>query len=273
MIILVGAHSFIGRAISTIAPQWQVLSHRDVLADPSCLDRAAVVVNASYNKGLVHDGYREDRDFDLTVARRLAERQDARMVMLSSRAAYGPAQPGRAFFEEDPCAPAAPYGVAKLKAEQAAGAVLGDRLTVLRLANIFGDELEDGRRSFLSIAQGALKASNRMVFDMSPCVERDFLPVEKCAEDIVRIASGPKPGVFNIGSGFGTPVGRIAQWLSEGFGGGELLVTDLRDFDNFRLDMSKSREAFDLGPVHPDDIRKACLKAGAALLPSSNRTR
>ncbi|MCW2308628.1 NAD-dependent epimerase/dehydratase family protein [Rhodobium gokarnense] len=273
MILLVGAHSFIGRAISTIAPQWQAVSHRDVLADPACLDGASVVVNAAYNKGLVHDGYHEDRDFDLTVARRLAERPDARMVMLSSRAAYGPARPGRPLCEDDPCAPVAPYGIAKLKAEEAARAVLGDRLTVLRLSNIFGNELEDGRRSFLSLAQGALKADNRMVFDMSPCVERDFLPVEKCAEDIVRIANAPKPGIFNLGSGFGTPVGRIAQWLSEGFGGGELLVTDLRDFDNFWLDMSKSREAFDLEPVRSDDIRKACHKAGAALLPSSDSTR
>ena len=262
-IVLVGRKGLIGRAIAARAPTWRSLSHDDVLADPGVLSGAKVVVNAALDPALKTEGYSKDRDFDGKIASIIAK-SDTRMVMLSSRKAFGPSRHGGAIFEEDACAPTSPYGTAKLAAERAALGILGGRLTILRLSNIFGAEFLPGRGDFFGLALSALRRDGRIVFDMSPAVRRDFLPVELCAEMIVRIAENPRSGVFNLGAGFGTPTGSIAEWLAEGFGGGELLVTDLRPFDAFWLDMTRTRSAFDLPEVTAADIRKACLEAGAA---------
>ncbi|MBB4305394.1 dTDP-4-dehydrorhamnose reductase/UDP-glucose 4-epimerase [Rhodobium orientis] len=262
-IVLVGRNGFIGRAIAAASPGWRSLSHDDVLADPGVLSGADVVVNAALDPAMKTEGYSEDRDFDRTIASIIAK-SDTRMVMLSSRKACGPSLHGGVIFEDDACAPTSPYGAAKLAAERAALDVLGGRLTVLRLSNIFGTEFLPGRGGFFGLALFALRRDGRMVLDMSPAVQRDFLPVGLYAEMIIRIAENPQCGVSNLGAGFGTPTGSIAEWLAEGFGGGELLVTDLHPFDTFWLDMTRTRAAFDLPEVTPGDIREACLAAGAA---------
>ena len=61
---------------------------------------------------------------------------------------------------------------------------------MLRLANIFGYERGPGRRTFLSLTLDRLAREGRIRFDMSPFVERDFLPVEACARLLARIVAG-----------------------------------------------------------------------------------
>src|SRR6185312_16044609 len=98
-------------------------------------------------------------------------------------------------------------------------ALLDDRLVVLRLANVFDAEERYGERPrFFGMALSRLAREGCIAFDISPFVERDFLPAAVFAERLVRIVADPKPGIFNMGAGFPVAVGRIAQWLIAGRG-------------------------------------------------------
>jgi dTDP-4-dehydrorhamnose reductase/UDP-glucose 4-epimerase len=83
------------------------------------------------------------------------------------------------------------YEEHKLAVEEALRARLGARLTILGVANVFGYERGPGRRMFLSLLLDGLADAGRIRFDMSPFVERDFLPVEGCARVLARMVAGP----------------------------------------------------------------------------------
>jgi dTDP-4-dehydrorhamnose reductase/UDP-glucose 4-epimerase len=200
-------------------------------------------------------------DPDLRLAERIAGR-DIDYLMLSSRKVYAPS--ARPLAETDPTGPQDLYGRHKLALEQGLRELLGARLTVLRLANVFGYERGEGRRTFFSLTLDQLARDGRIRFDMSPFVERDFLPVEACARVLARIVAAPPGGVLNVGSGIALPTGRLALWVLEGYGGGELVIASPRAHGAFVLDVSRLASLYG-PPCSFDDLRQACLALGRRL--------
>jgi hypothetical protein len=100
---------------------------------------------------------------------------------------------------------------------------------------------------------------------MSPFVARHFLPAEVLAERLVMVAGTSRPGLFNMGSGFAVPCGRVAEWLIEGHGGGTLLVVNCRDHDGFWLDMTTTAKAWRFSSFGPAELRLHCVGAGRLL--------
>ncbi len=135
--------------------------------------------------------------------------------MLSSRKVYAPST--EPLSETAATGPGDLYGRHKLAVEQALRDLLGERLTVLRLANIFGYEHIPGRRTFLALCLDRLAREGRIHYGMSPFVARDFLPAEAFARVLARIAASPPGGILNVGSGIALPTGRLALWILEGF--------------------------------------------------------
>ncbi|UZM13542.1 sugar nucleotide-binding protein [Pseudomonas kielensis] len=265
-IVVVGDTSLIAQALRQGGQTagWRFIGHREALAGSAWLDGVSQVLNLAYNPAL-RNGYEHALDFELALARRIEPLAQVRYIMASSRLVYGPALNDQALHESQEPQPVATYGIGKLITERAMTQMLGERLTIVRMSNIFGYELEQTRRNFFAIALRSLLGEQRIVLDMSPFVERDFLPVEILANWLARIAENPQPGIFNLGSGIGTPTGRIAQWLLEGFGRGELLVTNLREFDAFRLDMGAARSAYGIPGLTSNALRQHCLALGARL--------
>jgi dTDP-4-dehydrorhamnose reductase/UDP-glucose 4-epimerase len=171
------------------------------------------------------------------------------------------------------------YGAAKLASEARLRSRLGDRLTILRLSNIFDpSEADRDRRSFFGLAMRRLRHQGEIFFDMSPFVQRDFLPALVLAERLITIARDPAPGIFNLGAGFPVATGRIAQWLIEGYGSGRLVVGDFREFDSFYLDVEKATNTWGFDRFSEQSLRDHCLSAGAtiagvALLASDSQPR
>jgi dTDP-4-dehydrorhamnose reductase/UDP-glucose 4-epimerase len=201
------------------------------------------------------------KDPDLRLAARLAGR-DIDYVMLSSRKVYAPGD--RPLAEDDPTGPQDRYGRHKLAVERALRERLGERLTILRLANVFGYERGRARRTFMSLSLDRLARDRQIRFDMSPFVERDFLPVGACARVLVRIVAAPPGGVLNVGSGIPLPTGRIALWVLEGFGRGELVIESPREHDAFVLDVGRLTSLYG-PPCTYDELRTACLDLGRRL--------
>ena len=98
--------------------------------------------------------------------------------MLSSRKVYAPG--ALPLAETAATGPTDAYGRQKLATETALRQLLGERLTVLRLANIFGYERErpGARPSLRPRARPPGRREGRIRYAMSPFVERDFLPVD-----------------------------------------------------------------------------------------------
>lgn len=265
-VMVVGSNSFIARALRERpeTASWRFVSVAEALAEDGLVG-VSMLLNCAYDPFLKCGPYSADHDLDLALARRLRPYPAARYLMLSSRMAYGPAPRGGRLVESQAARPDSLYGKAKWHTEQGLRRELGERLTVLRLSNVCGFECAVGRRSFFALALRSLQQEGRIVLDMSPFVERDFLPVEQLAAWLPGIIADPRPGLFNLGAGQGTPTGRIAQWLIEGFGRGELRVSQMREHDPFWLDIRAAAEAFAIPGVTQGRMRDHCRALGARL--------
>lgn len=261
-ILVVSPSSFLARAaLEALAGLDVRLAHHHELDRAELVDGIGCVVSFARDPRLSTPDYRIDDDVELGLARRVAAR-DARYVFLSTRKVYalgtGP------LSEDSPLGPTDAYGRNKLALEERLGALLGPRLTVLRLANIFGYEREPGRRTFLGLCLASLAREGRIVLDMSPFVERDFLPVGSFARVLARVVQAPPGGVLNVGSGIALACGRLVLWILEGFGRGELLVTSPEERDPFVLDIARLRARYG-SPCAIEDLRAAALSLGRRL--------
>jgi dTDP-4-dehydrorhamnose reductase/UDP-glucose 4-epimerase len=229
---------------------------------PDLLDGIGCVVNFSRDSIGANDRCRlEQMGTDLQLAHRIGGR-DIAYVMLSSRKVYGPSE--APLSETSPTAPSDAYGRHKLAVERALRDLLGERLTVLRLANLFGYERAPGRRTFVAISLDRLAREGRIHYVMSPFVERDFLPVAAFARVLARIVRAPPGGTLNVGSGIGLPTGRLALWILEGFGRGELVISSTEEKDAFVLDIARLEGLYGR-PCSQGDLREACLAIGRRL--------
>ncbi|MEM7043934.1 MAG: NAD-dependent epimerase/dehydratase family protein [Pseudomonadota bacterium] len=262
-LLVVGRNSFIADHLLRALPEGRVraVSH-DAIDRPDLLDGIGTVINAARHPGSSQTDYDlDDVDPDIRLAECIGDR-DIHLIMLSSRKVY--AAGDGPLHEDAPLGPSDAYGANKLRAEDRLRSQLGERLTILRLANIFGDERVPGRRSFLAMLLNRLAEQNQIRYDMSPFVERDFLPVETLAGLLSRIAAEPPGGVMNVGSGLALPTGRLALWIMEGFGGGELLIDSYEEKDRFVLNVGRLAERYG-SPCTLNDLRDRCLALGRAV--------
>lgn len=262
-LLLVGKNSFIGGHLLKAFPKDAVRAVSHVALDrPDLLDDIDTVINAARHPGSSEADYdMETLDPDLRLAKRIGERE-IDFIMLSTRKVYAPDD--QPLSETSTTGPTDAYGANKLEAEKRLAELLGKRLTILRLANIFGDERIPGRRSFLAMLLNRLTEHNQIRYDMSPFTERDFLPVDVLTRLLAAIIGEPPGGVMNIGSGVALPTGRLAMWIMEGFGGGELLVDSFEEKDRFVLDISRLEGRYGR-PLGLEDLKMRCLDLGRRL--------
>ena len=266
-IAVVGASSFIARELRQRpeAANWRFIGHQEALSTDQWLRGTRTVLNCAFDDRLKERVYDAALDVDLHLAEKIQREPSIRYVMLSSRLAYGSAPDDGRLTEALACNPSLPYAKAKIITENKLAAMLGERLTVLRLSNVFGAEYVPGRKNFISIATRTLINDRRIVLDTNPFVERDFVPVTDVAQSIVRILAAPMSGTFNLGAGRGTAIGLIAVWLIKGFGQGDLVINNMRDHDPFWLDMSKAHRAFGIEAVPVRRIQAFCIDLGRSL--------
>jgi UDP-glucose 4-epimerase len=261
-LLVVGAGGFIARHFLAACKEPVSAVGHDAIDRRDLLDGVDRVISCARHPLLGSDDYRPlTMDPDVRLAERVAGR-DIDYVMLSSRKVYAPS--AKALAETDRAAPQDLYGRHKLAVEEALRARLGPRLTILRLANVFGYERGPARRTFLSLLLDRLAKEGRIRFDMSPFTARDFLPVEACARLLARIVAAPPGGVLNVGSGIALPTGRLALWVLEGYGRGELVIERPQEHDAFVLDVAELTRRYG-PPCTYDELRASCLELGRRL--------
>jgi dTDP-4-dehydrorhamnose reductase/UDP-glucose 4-epimerase len=258
-------------ALAALEPAEVVAVGHDEILRPDLLDGIGCVVSFCRHPMAASDAYRpEEMDVDLRLARWLGGR-DVAYVMLSSRKVYAPRD--APLSETSPTGPGDAYGRNKLAVERALRDLLGDRLTVLRLANVFGYERVAGRRTFVALSLDRLAREGRIHYALSPFVERDFLPATAFAQVLARVVRAPPGGILNVGSGIGLPIGRLALWILEGFGRGALVIESTAEKDAFVLDIVRLAGLYG-PPCSQHELRSSCIAIGrrlAAELAQSSR--
>lgn len=261
-ILVVGGGSFLARHFVAACEDpdgLRVVSHRDY--HPGQLAGVDRVVNFALHPDFRVGPYDPGHDLDRALAIDIGDRP-IHLVMLSSRKVYAGGG-GRPLRENDPlAADGSGYGPNKVQTERFLQDHLGDRVTILRLSNIFG--LESGRTTFMGIAQKSLAGTGRITLDVSPFTRRDFLPVDHFARLLWQVMGMCPSGPFNLGSGLALPVGQVVLWLLEGFGGGELVVSNYLERDSFSFDI-KRLSALTGCVCRETEIRHYCLQLGRTL--------
>ncbi len=259
-VLIVGQSGFLSRALARVGVvgSFEVVSWRDV-----SLDGFDVIVNGAMDPRLKSEVLPSEDDFDLRLAAS-CEAAGVRYVMLSSRKAYSESVQMGA-LETSEISGSDVYGQNKATTEARVREVLDpSRLLVVRVANVIGAELEEGRRSFMAMMLRSLRDQGFISFDMSPFVRRDFITDQFFAEAIWKMIERGTTGTVNLGSGQPLMTGNLAMWILEGYGKGEFRVTNPRVFDEFWLDVSRLEEVTGLRADN-EDVRKLCIEQGRNL--------
>lgn len=135
-----------------------------------------------------------------------------RVVYVSSGVVYGDADE-RPRRPTDPVVPAGAYARGKLAAE---AEVLARGGLVVRLANVYGPRMAPDT-VVADVVRGARGPGPLRVRDTAPV--RDFLWLQDCVDGLCALEAAGKGGVFNLGSGVGTPIGELARLALELCGG------------------------------------------------------
>lgn len=134
-----------------------------------------------------------------------------RFVYLSSAAVYAP-NGTPPFREEQPIAPASPYGLSKWAGEayvRLLGSLWGFEWAVLRLANVYGPrQSTQGEAGVVARWTDAILKGKPIVIHGDGAQSRDFIFVGDVAQAVARALERPLEAgcTLNIGTGVGRPI-------------------------------------------------------------------
>lgn len=167
-------------------------------------------------------------DFQRTVVTTAAVLESVRtfapaasVIYPSSAAVYGTVDQ-QAIAETTPAAPASPYGVHKLMAEQlclAAARHFAVRTTVIRYFSVYGPGLR--KQLLWDLANRLTAHPSELCLNGTGQETRDFLHVDDAARIVVLVAEqgATAPAVINGGTGHAVSVRAVAELIARLYGG------------------------------------------------------
>ena len=263
MIVVVGPNSFIARQFLNSSVHLEVASVRhselDKLEGMSGVD---CIVNFAFAPELYTHAYKSEFDIDKKLGAFAAERE-IHYVMISSRKVYSHDAQWNALEDAQATGQDA-YGRNKRQIENTLSQLLGNRLTILRPGNVFGFERQPGRTRFGAYLLNQLANNGEIRLTLSPFVRRDVVPVDYFCEVLQEVVVRKPSGIFNVGAGHATEIGKVALWMLEGFGRGKLIVESAAEVDEFQLDSRRLASEFGL-TCNAERIRHFSRSLGSML--------
>lgn len=262
-LLVIGRNSYLAREFLERHPDLplRAVGHHQA-GDPAAYEDVACVVNFAFASEMHDLPYQAALDIDASAAQRAAS-LGIHYVMMSSRRVYEEGMQWNA-AEDTAVSGLDQYGRNKLRIETDLRKLLGERLTILRPGNVFGDEAVPGRKRFAAYLQNQLLETGRIHLTVGPQTRRDLVPVEFFCRVLREAMLRRVPGTFNVGAGRATTVGDAARWLIEGFGAAHLEVESDRRADEFLLDSAKLARVFGLACLE-GDVERAFREAGRRL--------
>jgi nucleoside-diphosphate-sugar epimerase len=118
-----------------------------------------------------------------------------------------------------------------------------EKYTILRGTNVFGNEY--GRKSFMGFCLTQLKDNDKIIFNISGDIKRDFVHVDEVSRILKKVCSVGKNDTYNLSSGYGLTISDISKLLIAGKGSGEFECSG-PILDQFILSNYKLCHDFDL---------------------------
>ncbi len=196
----------------------------------------------------------------------------ARVVLLSSVAAYGAVPEGRAVTEDHPLSPGGLYGISKMAAELVARRLaerLGIDLVIARLGPAFGPfEYETGHRGVMSPHLQMLRHAVACRPSVLPWrLSADWVFSRDVADGVVALLRGglpAEPRAFNLGSGVVTDLGAWGALLARAFPGWTWRLAEAGEPANVRYGLAAPRAPMDVSRLAASGIRARYDLAAAA---------
>lgn len=205
---------------------------------PDAVQENDVVVNCTFSPALYDEPVTTGLSSDGKIGAIVADR-GARYVMLSSRTVYSPRM-DPPLTEDEQLRPMTVYGQNKATIEASLKEILGERLLILRIGNVFGGE-PPGRRTFVSTAIASLMECGIIELNLAPATHKDFIPASFVGQAAAELVRANASGVYNVSSGIPLTVGEVADALIKGFGSGDVRITSDDIGEEFLLDTAKLR--------------------------------
>jgi UDP-glucose 4-epimerase len=177
-----------------------------------------------------------------------ARREDARVVLASSAAIYGPPT-DLPVAEDHPKRPTTPYGVDKLAADRY-GSVYADRYDLptvaLRYFNVYGPDQSTGEAGVVAAFLDRTESGESIRIHGDGSQTRDFVHVADVVRANLRAGVTDAVGTaFNVGTGTGTSVETLAELIrARADSPVPVEHTDARpgDIEHSRADTTRARE-------------------------------
>lgn len=206
------------------------------------LRNADYVFNFAIHPNFLRMNLAEDEILDIQLAHALAGSK-AQLVFMSSRKVYGTTDVCKIHKEEDETPGFDFYSKNKVKTELALQKILGDNVTILRIANILGEPVaRHGYKTFIGwISEGYIN-DGKLTVNQNEQATKDFITKDFLHNVFVAVTDNNLRGIYNVSSGTGTTV----QDVLAGYVGSENLVLqgqNLPKTDQFILDNTKLKQA------------------------------
>ena len=216
-VLVIGLNSFVAKSLISLYQDKIILTkcnYTDI--HKINYSKFDVVINCAIHPLYKSEKYNIDNDIDYKLSE-LLNGTACHYIMLSSRKIYGNTKELTIFTETDPYNPFDFYSENKVITEKSLLSTL-DNLTIIRGSNLFG--FEYNRNSFLGYCMTNLVKYNNIICDINLKTQRDFIQVDDFTKILIEICIHKPIGIFNLGSNFGLEIGKICEYLIDGYGVG-----------------------------------------------------
>lgn len=248
--LIVGENSFIGKHLVN----FDSISHEKI--DQVDLYKYNNVINCAIDPYYKTQSYKEKNDFDFYVGKKSVE-NNCHYIMLSTSKIYGNNKLLKIYSENSMTNPFDYYSENKLITENKLLSNFNEKITILRLSNIFGFEIN--RTSFVGYIMSQMIKDNKIKLTIPENTKRDFLFVNDAIDIIEKVCYNQIEGIFNLSSNFGLQAIDIIDNLIIGYNKVVVIEKHEQVMDRqFIMDNSKLKNALqiDIGPFNYDGVFK-----------------
>lgn len=267
-LVVTGASGFIGQYVvkEAVKRGWDTiavsrssckrLSGVTYLAVDSYLDTPPgdFIIHLAEDNNVVAHRYPESVEQDMSVVRALLKKSKGHVIYISSSLVYGVGYQGL-LTEEAPLLGATHYARQKILKEMT---ILDNMGTVVRISNVYGHGISRGS-VIDDIIRQLCQEGPIVLRNLAPV--RDFLLASDAARAICDLVQFNEGGIFNVGTGTGHSIGKLAKMIIDVSGQPNREVVGTTESCNTDVNiLSSIKMTRSTGWTHKYNLREGLVK-------------
>ena len=205
-IVVTGETSYLAQGIrdAFLGDDVHILFMPDLEKNADLIRSADVVINFCLHPEFSARDFKTEEIIDTDIAKCIRG-TNVRYFFLSSRKVYGSSQDVTIYREDAPLSATDFYSRNKIKEEEHLMSLLGNQLTIVRIANVIGEPiLRKGYRTFIGWITSEMAQKHHLTATENPATVKDYITRTYLQSALHALVHADARGIYNIGSGFGT---------------------------------------------------------------------